>query len=411
MTIAARDMDTQLRHWRTETKGCGRRNHLNNAVAALMPTPVVEAMHAHLELERHIGAYEAADAWAAQIGRSYEDIAALLGAPAHNVALVANSTAGLEQALSNIDFECGDTIITPRCDHISNQMQCRALQRRPAVSIVHADDLPEGGVDAGSVRELLRQQRARLVAISWVPTNSGLVQDVEAVGGVCREFDVPYLIDACQAVGQIPIDVARLECDYLFFTSPKFLRGPRGMGAMYASDRALSAVPGHGRRTLDDALRGPDRAGARCFEDCELPYALVLGQGAAVRYALMVGINTAQARSWALGAQVRSGLEAIPGVRLIERGRQRCAIVTAAVGGWRASEIVHALRERDINTSAALCEYGMLDCDVQGMDSAIRISPHYYNTEREIEELIGAMAELASIPAALDKLGPGPAVR
>ena len=88
----------------------------------------------------------------------------------------------------------------------------------------------------------IARRRPRLVAVSWIPTNSGLVQDVEAVGVVCEEAGVPYVVDACQAVGQIPIDVARLRCDYLSATARKFMRGPRGIGFMFASDRANAAT-------------------------------------------------------------------------------------------------------------------------------------------------------------------------
>ena len=367
-----------------------------------MPNAVIETMYAHLELERQAGGYEAADASAAQIEHSYDDIAKLLGGSARNVALVANATAGFVQALSTIDFERGDTLITSRCDYTSNHIQYLALQRRHGVSIVYAADLPEGGVDPDSVRELLRRKRARLVAISWVPTNSGLVQDVEMVGRVCEEFEVPYLVDACQAVGQVPIDVARLHCDYLSVTARKFLRGPRGIGAMYVSDRALD----RGDYPLYVDMRGarwiaPNEIeiepSARRFEDWEFAYALVLGQGAAARYALEVGIDAARIRAWALGALMRSGLETIPGVRVLDRGRQRCAIVTATVGGWTAPDVVRALRERHINTSASLREYGILDFDEKGVESAVRISPHYYNTEEGIEQLTGAIAELSFI--------------
>jgi selenocysteine lyase/cysteine desulfurase len=400
--IAPEAMHPRLRQWRADTAGCSHRNHLNNAGAALMPNPVVEAMHAHLELERNIGGYEAADLCAAQIQRSYDDIGVLLGAAAHNVALVANATAGFVQALSTIDFMRGDTIITSRCDYVSNQIQYLALRRRHGVSIVHAADLPEGGVDPDSVRSLLCRQRARLVAISWVPSNSGLVQDAEAVGQVCEEFEVPYLVDACQAVGQIPIDVSRLRCDYLSFTARKFLRGPRGMGGMYASDRALERgdyplyVDMRGARWIADG-EFQIEPGARRFEDWEFPYALVLGQGTAVRYALEVGSETARARAWALADQVRSGLESIPGVRVLDHGQRCCAIVTAAILGWKAPDIVRALRERGINTSASLREVGVLDFDDKCVESAVRISPHYYNTEEEIGQLTGAMAELAAI--------------
>ena len=404
-SLTSSETHLRLRQWRSDTEGCRHRNHLNNAGAALMPDPVIQGMHAHLDLERQIGGYEAADTCAAKIERSYGDIARLLGGSARNVALVANATAGFALALSTIDFERGDTLITSRCDYTSNQIQYLSLQRRHGISVIHAADLPEGGVDADSVREHLRRHRARLVALSWVPTNSGLVQDVETVGRVCEEFEVPYLVDACQAVGQIPINVARLRCDYLSFTARKFLRGPRGIGAMYVSDRALD----RGDCPLYVDMRGarwvaPDEIemerSARRFEDWEFAYALVVGQGAAARYALEVGAETASIRAWALGEMARTGLETIPRVRVLDRGHQRCAIVTATVAGWTASDVVRALRERHINTSASLREYGMFDFDEKGVESAVRISPHYYNTEEEIQVLTGAITELASLHGA-----------
>jgi selenocysteine lyase/cysteine desulfurase len=336
-----------------------------------------------------------------QIERCYEDLAALLNAAPRNVAVVANATAGFIQALSTIDFKPGDAVVTSRCDYTSNQIQYLALKQRLGVSVLHAADLPEGGVDADSVRDLARRHRCRLVAISWVPTNSGLVQDVESVGRVCEELEIPYLIDACQAVGQIPMDVTRLGCDYLSFTARKFLRGPRGIGALYVSDRALTRgdsplfVDMRGARWLAGGQIELEPT-ARRFEDWEFPYALVLGQGAAVRYAMDVGIDTAQARAWQLAAQARACLESIDGVRVLDRGQRRCAIVTASIRGWHAADAVKELAQRGINTSASLREYGLIDFSDRGIDSAVRISPHYYNTRDEIEQLAAAVTELVS---------------
>jgi selenocysteine lyase/cysteine desulfurase len=394
-------MEAGQRQWRSDTPGCSNRNHLNNAGAALMPVAVMRAIAAHLDLEAQIGGYEAADLQATEIERGYGDIATLLGTAARNVAIVANATAGFIQAISSFDFAPGEVIITSRSDYTSNQIQYLALQQRRGVSIIHAADLPEGGIDSDSVRDLLKRHACRLVAVSWVPTNSGLVQDVEAVGRVCGDFDVPYLVDACQAVGQIPIDVKKLNCDYLSVTARKFLRGPRGIGFLYASDRALARgdyplfVDMRGARWVNAGKFEIDPT-ARRFEDWEFPYALVLGLGEAVRYALEIGISVVQTSAWDLASYARSRLRAIPGLRLFDRGRKQCAIVTAALAGWTGGEIVAELAKLGINTSASLREYGILDFDSKGVDSVVRISPHYYNTREEIDQLTAAMTDISA---------------
>jgi len=388
-----------LARWRAETPGCQHRNHLNNAGAALMPTPVIDAITAHIRLESEIGGYEAENAREREIACVYEEIAGLVAAAPRNMAVVANATAGFVQSMSAFDFAPGDVIVTSRCDYTSYQIHFLALAKRLGVVVHHAPDLPEGGIDANAVRDVLRRERVRLVHVSWVPTNSGLVQDVRAVGAVCEEEGVPFLLDACQAVGQIPIDVARLSCDYLSVTARKFLRGPRGIGFMYVSDRALSRgdyplfVDMRGARWVD-AGRFELVDSAQRFEDWEFPWALVLGLGAAARYARGVGVDVAGSRAAVLAAMLRRELATIDGVRVLDRGREQCAIVTIDVRGRDASELVTALAERGINTTASLRWYGLLDFADKGTTSALRLSPHYYNTEEEIAQVVSALREL-----------------
>ena len=398
----ARSVPTaQVEEWRADTPGCAHRTHLNNAGAGLMPRPVTDAMVAHLRLEAEIGGYEAADARAGAVGATYDALAQLVGAAPRNIAIVGSATAGFIQTVSSFDFVPGDAIVTTRSDYTSYQIQYLALAQRLGVRVLHAEDAAQGGVDPDSVRDLLRREGdlVKLVAVSWIPTHSGLVQDVESVGAVCSEFGVPYSIDACQAVGQVPIDVAALRCDYLSVTARKFLRGPRGIGFLYASDRALA----RGDHPLFIDMRGatwvaPDRYEiadtARRYENWEFSYALVLGLGAAAQYALSVGVEVAQARAFALGARLRDLLEAVPGVQVLDRGRELCAIVTARIGERNASDVVQQLRARGINTAATLQWYGLLDLGERGVTSAVRISPHYYNTDSELELVVEALGEI-----------------
>jgi selenocysteine lyase/cysteine desulfurase len=400
-TMRSMITDETLAEWRAQTPGCTHRVHLNNAGAALMPAPVLAAMSEHLSLEAELGGYEAADMRAAAIEQTYANVAALINAQPRNVAIVANATAGFIQALSSFDLKPGDSIVTTRSDYTSYQIQYLSLSKRLGIRVVHAEDLPEGGVDPDSVRRLAADSRCRLVHVSWVPTHSGLVQDVASVGSVCQDLGVPYLVDACQAAGQIPIDVDALRCDYLSVTARKFLRGPRGVGFLYASDRALA----RGDHPLFVDMRGATWTGPNSYaladsairyEDWEFPYALVLGLAAAARYAQFVGVDVAQERAWSLAAELRTQLSSIPGARVLDPGRVTCAIVTAAIDGCAATDLVAALRERRINSAASLRWYGLLDFTARDVTSAIRLSPHYYNTTDEIAIAVDAIRDLAS---------------
>jgi selenocysteine lyase/cysteine desulfurase len=394
-------MNDLLTRWRRETPGTSERIHLNNAGAALMPQPVLDACKSHFDLEARIGGYEASDARTRQIAQVYQDLGTLIGSPSENVAIVANATAGFIQAISSFDFEPGDVIITTRADYTSYQITFLSLSERLGIVVKHAEDLPEGGVDPDSVRDLARDPRCRLVHVSWVPTHSGLIQDAAAVGSVCEELDIPYVLDACQAAGQIPIDVSVLKCDYLTATARKFLRGPRGIGFMYASDKALA----RGDHPLFVDMRGAtwidsDRyeiaPTAMRYEDWEFSYALVLGLGAAAHYALDVGVDVAGERAFSLARRLREGIAAMPGARVLDGGKDQCAIVTAMFADRDAREIVRGLKSKNINTTASLKWYGLLDFSAKGVDAAVRISPHYYNTEEEVDRAVDAIRELTS---------------
>ena len=396
-------LEPDLTRWRDETPGCAYRNHLNNAGAALMPEPVIRAIEDHVALEAHIGGYEAAEERIEQTNGVYAAIASLLNTAPRNIAITPSSTAAFVQALSSIDFRTGDVILTSRCDYTSNQIQYLSLARRHGVRVVRAADLPEGGVDPDSVEALARETRPRLVAVSWVPTNSGLIQDVASVGEVCEKLGLCYLIDACQAAGQIPIDVDTLHCDFLSATARKFLRGPRGIGFLYVSDRALA----RGDHPLYVDMRGatwtaPDELSlvddARRFEDWEFPCALVLGLGAAVQYAQSVGIPRAGARAMMLASYLREQLLTLRDARVLDRGRRRCAIVTTDIPGHDATDLVMELRRRHINASASLAWYGLIDMAEKHAAAALRLSPHYYNTLEEVDAVVEALHEIISPP-------------
>jgi selenocysteine lyase/cysteine desulfurase len=386
---------SSLETWRADTPGCRNRIHLNNAGAALMPTAVSDAIQQHIQLESEIGGYEASEARATQIAEVYADVGRFIKATAGEIAIVENATVAFAQALSAFDLRSGDVIVTSRADYPSNQLMYLSLARRLGVEVRRAADLPDGGVDPDSVRALARDERCRVIAITWMPTNSGLIQNVEAIGAIAEELDIPYIIDACQSVGQIPTDVARLKCDFLAASARKFLRGPRGVGFLYVSDR----IAGRGAYPLYVDERGANwtgpntyalTSGGRRFENWEFAYALVQGLGAAVRYAQHVGDITFT-RPAALAADLRVLLGQLPGVRVTDLGRHRSAIVTVAVPGHDPEKVKLKLRERGINVSVSEPQEGANDARGEYL---VRLSPHYYNTEEELETAIEALREI-----------------
>ncbi|MET0136505.1 MAG: aminotransferase class V-fold PLP-dependent enzyme [Kibdelosporangium sp.] len=386
---------------RADTPGCRDVVHLNNAGCGLLATPVLNAMVEHLELEARIGGYEASAARSAQVQEFYAEIAALINCAPGNIAFAGSATHAYATALSSIPFVTGDVILTTRNDFISNQIAFLSLAKRFGVRVVHAPDTPEGGVDVPAMAELMRSLRPRLVAATHIPTNSGLVQPVAEIGAHCRELDLLYLVDACQSVGQYPIDVERIGCDLLTSTCRKFLRGPRGSGFLYVSDRVLEAgyeplfIDMHGARWVEpDGYRPADTA-AR-FEEWEFPYATVLGCVEAVRYARNVGIEAIVRRTPALATDLRDKLAAVPGVRTLDRGPQLGALVTFAVEGWQPQPFKAALDQRKINSALSFREFAQFDFGDKDIDWCLRLSPHYYNTDEEIDQTVAAVAELAA---------------
>ena len=386
---------------RAETPGTRHKIHLNNAGAALMPAPILRAVTEHLELEARIGGYEASDEKKAEIAAAYEALGSLIGADPENIAVTENATASFIQALSSVPFAPGDVIVTTRNDYISNQIMYLSLQSRIGIELVRAPEDPSGGVDVMAMEEVIHRRRPKLVAVTHIPTNSGLVQKVADVGDMCRQRDILYLVDACQSVGQMPVDVEEIGCDFLSATARKFLRGPRGVGFLYVSERALDM----GLEPLFPDMRGADwieadlyqpAPGAQRFENWEFPYALVLGMGRAAEYALDLGLEAIRDRAWALAAMARDRLAEIDTLQVLDRGLERCAIVTVSVEGRHAAELVSSLAEAGISTNVAIRDYAVLDFDDKGVESAVRVSPHYYNTEEEIEELVSTLSGLVS---------------
>jgi len=384
---------------RADTPGCEHRIHLNNAGASLMPRPVVQALMGHFEREIEIGGYEAEAEARDRIESSRAALGTLLGATAEQVAFMPHATAAFAAALSSVKLDPGDVIATTRADYVSNQIAYLSLQHRYGVEVVRAEDAPEGGVDLHSMEAIIHRRRPKLVAVTHAPSNSGLIQDVSSVGAMCRARDILYLVDGCQSVGQMPIDAEQIGCDFLSGTARKYMRGPRGVGFLYVSDRILASdleplfLDMRGADWIAEDLYQP-APDARRFESWEFAWGLVLGMGAAASYATDIGLASIRDRARTLATMLRTGLAEIGGVTVLDRGGELGATVTVSAIGWQTAALGQALRERGINTSSQTAIDAVIDYGEKGVDGALRISPHYYNSEAEVDEVIDALRDI-----------------
>lgn len=381
---------------RAETPGCAHKIHLNNAGAALMPKPVLDAIQAHLELESLLGGYEAHKLKMTEIQGTYDALARYLNCTPSEIALTSSATDAYARALSAIPFVPGDLILTTESDYASNHLAFLSLKKRFGIRIERFANGENGQLDVGAFNLAIAAVRPKLVAITQVPTNSGLVQPVAAIGQQCRKYGVLFLVDACQAAGQLPLDVQEMGCDFLTATFRKFMRGPRGMGFLFVSDRVLQA----GLEPLFIDMRGADWVGqeryqtnptARRFEDWEFPYALVLGAKMATEYMLAIGIEAIAARNRELCAYLRGKLSEINSIKLLDEGPELCSIVTLNHRDHNNDFLHQRLMERNINTSVSGRNAALIDFDKKGVSGALRLSPHYYNTLSELDEVVGAL--------------------
>jgi selenocysteine lyase/cysteine desulfurase len=362
-----------------------------------MPTPVIHALKTHIDLEARIGGYEAATAADEQLQATYSAVARMLNCSTREVAIVENATRGWDMAFYAFDFQPGDRILTCSAEYASNYIAYLQVARKTGAVIETIPDDSHGAVDVDALREAM-DERVKLIAITHVPTNGGLVNPAAAIGRLAREHGIPFLLDACQSAGQMPLDVEELKVDILSATSRKFLRGPRGMGFLYVRESLITALeppfldlhaatwvaPGE-YRLRDDARR---------FENWECNVAAKIALGTAVNYALDWGLEAIEARVALMSAALRQGLAALPGVRLRDRGSRQCGIVSFTVAEMAPAAVVQGLRERGINSSVSRAPSTQLDMHGRGLDALVRAGVHYYNSEEEVARFLAALQEV-----------------
>ncbi|MHA6631432.1 aminotransferase class V-fold PLP-dependent enzyme [Pseudonocardia sichuanensis] len=375
---------------RRETPGCSEVVHLNNAGAALVPAPVLDRVVSHLRLEARIGGYEAAAREAAAIEAVYDSAARMLGCDPSEIALVDSATRAWMSAFYAIPFRPGDRILTSSAEYASNFIAYLQLAQRYDLSVEVVPNDESGQLSVPDLRELI-DDRVRLISLTHIPTNGGLVNPAAEVGQVAREAGVLYLLDACQSAGQLPLDVEAIGCDLLSITGRKYLRGPRGTGLLYVRREVLDDLSPP-MLDLHSATwvardRYEVRPDARRFETWESNVAAGLGLGAALDYATGWGLRAIRDRVYQLGEDLRERLSELPGVRVHDIGRERCGIVTFTTVDMPPLQVKELLAGHGVNVSVTRAPSTRLDMEARGLEELVRASAHYYNADADLDLL------------------------
>ncbi len=390
-------MPIDLGKIRAETPGVQHVNHLLACGSALPSQPVVDAVIDHLQLEAQIGGYEAHAARKGALEAVYQDVADLLNAEAGEIALLDNATAAWCQIFYGMPFRAGDRVLTCEAEYSANALAFQQRAKRDGIVIDVVPSDATGAVDLRALESMITPRTA-LIAITWVPTNGGLVNPAADIGKIARAHGVPYLLDACQAVGQMPVDVAALGCDFLSATGRKFLRGPRGTGFLYIRQGLIAdfeppMVDLFSAHRISETEYGL-RVDARRFENWENAYALRAGLGVAVRAALEIGLENIQTAAWGLANDLRDGLRAIKGAEIRDLGANPSAIVSFTIDGMDPDQTVAALARQGICIGASSPASTPVDAQKRDLPTVLRAAPHYYNSPAEIAQLLQALEAL-----------------
>ena len=377
---------------RAETPGIEFSTHLLACGSSLMPQRVVDVILEHTQLEALMGGYEAEAKKIDDLNKIYDIVAEHIGANSHEIALMENSTVAWSHAFYALPLKSGSRILTSEAEYAANYVAFlqRAKRDNLTIDIIPSDQ--NGTLDTNAL-EAMVDERVGLIAISWIPTNGGLVNPAENVGKVAKKYNIPYLLDACQAAGQMQIDVNKIQCDFLSATGRKFLRGPRGTGFLYINEKWLGTI----EPVMIDHFGAPWvkknvyelREDARRFETWENSYALRAGLGEAIKYAEEVGIDLIHERVQLLAKFNRDLLSEIKNIQLRDIGTEQCGIISFSIDEKNdPKEIVDQMSEAGFAIGLVGPESTLIDSERRSLPTLLRMAPHYYNTEDEIEKAV-----------------------
>ncbi len=389
--------EQEIRQLRAETKGTAGRIHFNNAGASLPPDVVVETIIEYLQEEAIYGGYETECKYKESLENTYDQIARLINADRDEVAITENASIAWGLAFNGITFKKGDVIITSEFEYVTNLLGLLNAQKTHGIEIKVIANDEHGNFSLSALEEAITLQ-TKLIAVTHIPSSGGGLIPIVEIGKIARKHPVLYLVDACQSIGQVPIDVKGIDCDMLSVNGRKFLRAPRGTGFLYVRKEVQDQLKVLFMDGFTAKLISRDtykiRSDGRRFELYEKNRALSLGLGKAIEYALHIGVDRIWKRVQELAGLMRGQLEGIDRITVHDMGDQKCGIVTFSVNGIDSPSVKSKLAAKQINVSVGVASSTMIYMNKNHLTSVVRASIHYYNTEEEIKALCEALVSI-----------------
>jgi cysteine desulfurase/selenocysteine lyase len=387
---------------RAETLAAENGIYLNNAGCSLMPGPVIDAVQGYFALEARTGGYPTMMQEAKKIDAVYTSIASLINAKPKEIALMSSHGVAWSSVFYGLSFKEGDRILTSRSEYGANYVAFLQMQKRTGCVIDVIPCANSGATDPVALEKMI-DDRVKLIAITWIPTNGGLMNPAAEIGRVANDHGIPYLLDACQAVGQTPVDVHKLGCDYLTATGRKWLRGPKGTGFLYVREDRLAT--GNPEPAIIDDFGAPWTDAneyilvdsARRFESHEKEPALMLGLGAAAEYAQALGLENIRKCVDDLAEGLRSELANLPGITVQNLGTKHAGLVTFTHDTVAAADITAALQNENISVKTIPRAGALLDTLARDLPVLVRISAHYFNSEDELDTTLSVLRRAIAV--------------
>lgn len=387
----------ELSELRNQTPGIPSMTLFNSAGSSLPPQSVLDIVTDFMIEEGRQGGYEIMMSQADRLQKVYDYVAKMIGAEASEIAFSVSSTDASYRALESVRWTPGDEILISRADYGANSMSYLMLREKFGVETVLIEDNEFGEIDLQQLENVI-SPRSRMILLTHMPTGGGLVNPAIQVGEIAKKHNLVYLLDACQTVGQIPIDVRKIQCDFLTATGRKYMRGPRGTGFLYVNKKSLSQFQPSKPDLWSAQWSSKDEyewlPGARRYENFEYSRALSLGLGEAARYYVALGPEKVWSRIQQLASQLRIGLSELPGVTVRDKGRVKGGIVTFTVEGKDADQLQQELMKSNIQLSVARSGTSWFDFPERNIHTMLRASVHYFLLEEDVEKLLEKLEEM-----------------